>query len=114
MSAGAETTHDVPQTFPFPYPSDRRTAPRAVASGPLQAVLSNGRQLPWVMKLDLINASATGLCVDSPTPLEPGARLSLRVDPVHGNWRTGIVVRCKTNAPGKHQLGIAYEMRKAA
>lgn len=113
MISGAPI-HEIPETIPFPYPTDRRAAARTAASGPLQAVLSNGRQLPWVMKLDLINASATGLCAASPTPLEPGARLSLRIDPVHGNWCTGIVVRCRSSAPGRHELGIAYECRRAA
>lgn len=113
MSSRAQT-YELPDVIPFPYPSDRRIAPRASAAGPMQAVLSNGRQLPWVMKLDLINASSSGLCVSSPTPLEPGSRLSLRVDPVHGNWCTGVVVRCKSSKPGCHELGIAYEMRKAA
>lgn len=113
-----------------PFALERRAAERVAASGPLQAVLANGRDMPWVMRLDLVNASTTGLCVKHDAPLAPGTRLSLRVDPVHGGWKTGSVVRC-TLIPGAgggsggkgaasagatdlYEVGITYELKKAA
>ncbi|TVQ65117.1 MAG: PilZ domain-containing protein [Phycisphaerales bacterium] len=92
---------------------DRRVGERAHASGTLQGVLANGRHMPWVMRLGLKNASQSGLCVTNDTPVETGSRISLRIDPVHGNWCTGVVVRC-TERDGAYELGIAYEMRRAA
>ncbi|MBL0922012.1 MAG: PilZ domain-containing protein [Phycisphaerales bacterium] len=101
--------HDAPETYVF----DRRRAGRAPASGAMQAVLANGRQMPWVLRLGLVNASHGGLCVTTDAPIEPGSRLSLRVDPVHGNWTTGTVVRCEPLEDG-YRVGIAYEQRRAA
>lgn len=112
-----------------PFAFDRRAAERLPASGPLQAVLANGRDMPWVMRLSLINASSTGLCVTNDAPIAPGARLSMRVDPVHGGWKTGVVVRCtptKAAAPGTpgapgaegttdlYEIGISYELKSRA
>lgn len=96
-----------------PLPFDRRRAGREPASGQMQAVLANGRQMPWVLRLGLINASHGGLCVATDAPIEAGSRLSLRVDPVHGNWTTGTVVRCEPLGDG-YRVGIAYEARRAA
>lgn len=100
---------DVLDTLPF----ERRAADRAPASGSMQAVLANGREMPWVMRLGLLDASQSGLCVKTDAPIEPGARLSLRVDPVHGNWTTGVVVRCVKDG-GDFRVGISYERRRAA
>lgn len=111
-----------------PFALERRAAERVTASGPLQAVLANGRDMPWVMRLDLVNASTTGLCVKHVAPLAPGTRLSLRVDPVHGGWKTGSVVRCTlisggggkgasaagAGATDLYEVGITYELKKAA
>ena len=102
----SEAKHD-------PYLFDRRVGERTQASGTMQGVLANGRHMPWVMRFNLKNASQTGLCVTHDTPLDPGSRISLRIDPVHGNWCTGVVVRC-TEKDGAYELGIAYELRRAA
>lgn len=99
----------IPDTYTF----DRRASQRIPAAGPLQGVLANGRNMPWVMRLGLKNASQNGLCVTNDTPVDPGARISLRLDPVHGAWRTGVVVRC-TSKGDHYELGIAYELRRAA
>ncbi len=113
LHAPAATPHEPRNPFAF----ERRTAERVDASGPLQAVLANGRDMPWVMRLGLVNASTTGLCVRHDTPLAPGTRLSLRVDPVHGGWKTGTVVRCLPVGAGTTDLfevGISYELKRVA
>jgi hypothetical protein len=97
------------ETLPF----DRRRGSRESASGSMQAVLANGRDMPWVLRLGLVNASNGGLCVTTDAPLDPGARLSMRIDPVHGNWITGSVVRCEP-VGDRYRLGIAYESCKRA
>lgn len=107
--SSSESNASTPATLPF----DRRRAGREPASGTMQAVLANGRQMPWVMRLGLINASHGGLCVATDAPIEAGSRLSLRVDPVHGNWTTGTVVRCEPLGDG-YSVGIRYEARRAA
>lgn len=95
-------------------PHDRRIAGRVSAGGPLQALRANGRSgLPWILRLELKDASRTGLGVLTDAPIEPGARLSLRVDPVHGSWCSGEVVRCEPE--GEHyRIGIRYLARVAA
>ncbi len=107
--SSSESNASTPASLPF----DRRRAGREPASGTMQAVLANGRQMPWVMRLGLINASHGGLCVATDAPIEAGSRLSLRVDPVHGNWTTGTVVRCEPLGDG-YSVGIRYEARRAA
>ncbi len=96
-----------------PIPFDRRHGARETASGSMQAVIANGRDMPWVMRLGLVNASRGGLCVTTDAPLDPGARLSMRIDPVHGNWITGSVVRCEP-VGDLFRLGIAYESQMRA
>lgn len=98
---------------PKPLPFERRISERSPASGTMQAVLSAGRDMPWVVRLGLTDASHTGLGATCDHPIEPGARLSLRVDPIHGNWHTGTVVRCEQRGK-QYLLGIAYEARRAA
>lgn len=101
---------DIPPTFVL----ERRRAARTPASGPLQAVLANGREMPWVMRLNLVDCSAGGMCAEADAAVAAGARLSLRVDPVHGAWRTGVVVRCTPSGDGHYRLGISYDQRAAA
>lgn len=112
--AQADVASDRHDEIPPTYPLERRRAPRAPASGPMQAVLANGREMPWVMRLGLVDCSTGGLCVASDNALAPGARLSLRIDPVHGSWRTGVVVRCSPDGMGHYRLGISYDTRVAA
>lgn len=94
-------------------PNERRIAGRVTAGGPLQAVRANGRDIPWIVRLELKDASRTGLGVLSDAPIEPGQRLSLRIDPVHGSWCTGEVVRCEREGD-RYRVGIRYLARAAA
>ena len=106
----AHDDNEIPPT----YTLERRRAPRAPACGTMQAVLANGRDMPWVMRLNLVDCSTGGLCVESDNPVPAGARLSLRIDPVHGAWRTGVVVRCSKDISGHYRLGLSYDTRQAA
>lgn len=105
--------HDTQRDPLEPLKFERRAGDRAPAGGSMQAVIASGIDMPLLLRLQLIDASATGLGAIVPSPIDVGSRLSIRVDPVHGAWKTGSVVRC-VPCEGGYRLGVLYSQRKAA
>lgn len=105
--------HDTERDALAPLKFERRAGDRAPAGGSMQAVIASGVDMPLLLRLQLIDASATGLGAVVPSPIDIGSRLSIRVDPVHGAWKTGSVVRC-VPCEGGYRLGVLYSQRKAA
>lgn len=106
-------THDEHDAL-APIPFERRSDGRAAAGGSMQGVLASGVDMPVLIRLQLVDASATGLGALVPSPVPVGSRVSLRVDPVHGVWKTATVVRCVPDEHGGHRLGLAYAHKRAA
>ena len=97
-----------------PLPFERRGDNRASAGGAMQGVVASGIDMPVLIRLDLVDASSTGLGARSTAAIPVGSRVSLRVDPVHGVWKTATVVRCVPDAEGHHRVGLAYAQKRAA
>jgi hypothetical protein len=97
-----------------PLPFERRAHDRATAGGSMQGVLASCTDMPILIRLQLLDASSTGLGALCNSPVQVGSRISLRVDPVHGVWQTATVVRCAPDASGNHRLGLAYAHKRAA
>jgi hypothetical protein len=106
-------THDEHDAL-APIPFERRSDNRAVAGGSMQGVLASGVDMPVLMRLNLIDASNTGLGALVPSPVSVGSRISLRVDPIHGVWKTATVVRCVPTNDGAYRVGLAYAHKRAA
>ncbi|MGP1310774.1 MAG: hypothetical protein ACTS27_11305 [Phycisphaerales bacterium] len=102
-----------------PIPFERRADNRATAGGSMQGVIASGVDMPVLIRLQLVDASATGLGALASSPVPVGSRISLRVDPVHGVWKTATVVRCVecqngSGGAGGHRVGLAYAHKRAA
>lgn len=96
-----------------PYRFERRASERRPTIGTLEAVRSDGREPPVLLRLRLIDESETGLAATADRPMPPGATLRVRVCPVTGHWREGVVVRCAPNGMG-YGVAIAFSRRRAA
>lgn len=97
-----------------PIPFERRAGDRTTAGGSMQGVIASGVDMPVLVRLQLVDASHTGLGAVSASPIAVGSRVSLRVDPVHGVWKTATVVRCVPDERGGFRLGLAYAHKRAA
>lgn len=96
-----------------PLRFERRASVRNAAIGSLEAVRSDGFGPPVVVQLRLLDESAGGIAATSDRPMPPGARLRVRVCPVTGRWRDGVVVRCTPNGAG-YRVALAFAARRAA
>src|SRR5690606_21297174 len=99
-----------------PIPFERRSDGRATAGGPMQGVIASGADTPELIRLQLVAATGTGSGAPSTAPVQAGERTSIRVDPVHGLWKTATVVRCvpDDSVAGGFRLGLADAQKRAA
>ncbi len=97
------------ETLPF----DRRRNSRRPVSGEALAIFTAGVGAGSLTRVELINASESGLAVCSPIAVEPGAAFSLMPHSGHGSRQTGIVVRCESIAGG-YRLGLRGRTMSAA
>lgn len=80
--------------------SDRRRVPRRPMPGGGMAVFSNSFGAGTLVRVDLIDASWTGVGIKSPVRVEPGSSFSLVPDSPMWPRQTGIVVRCEEAEEG--------------
>ncbi len=102
-----------PDIAPEPLRFDRRRLPRKQMAGFAMAVFSTGFAATTVARVELVDASHTGLCVKSPTPIEEGATFSIIPEDPLMPRRVGITVRCK-DADGGFHLGLRMRRDSAA
>lgn len=91
---------------------DRRKLPRRPISGGAMAIFSDGPGVGSLTRVDLIDASWTGLGVRCESPVSPGACVSLVPEASMMPRQTGVVVRCD-QVNGAYHLGIRCRVAKA-
>lgn len=92
--------------------SDRRRVPRRPMPGGGMAVFSNSFGLGTLVRVDLIDASWTGIGIKSPVKVEPGSSVSLVPDSAMWPRQTGVVVRCEETDDG-YIVGLLSKRSRA-
>lgn len=91
---------------------DRRKVPRREVKGGAMAVFSSGRGAGTLARVELLDASWTGLGVVSPMEVEPGTAVSVIPEHAMSPRQIGIVVRCEKFNDG-WRLGLQCRTQKA-
>src|SRR5262245_54723593 len=92
--------------------SDRRKLPRRQVTGGAMAVITSGPGPGQIARIELVDASWSGLGVHSPIAVDPGACISIVPEHTMMARHTGIVVRCSTDGDG-YRLGVRCRVAKA-
>jgi len=92
---------------------DRRRIPRRPIAGAAMAVFSSGPGAGTVARVNLLDASWTGIGVKSPIAVPPGSSCSLVPESAMWPRQVGIVVRCESDGDG-YRLGLLSRMSRAA
>lgn len=93
--------------------SNRRKLPRREMSGGGMAVFSNGIGAGTLARVELIDASWTGVGIKSPIPAEVGSGFSLVPDSPMWPRQTGVVVNCVQDPRGGYRIGVLSKQKKA-
>jgi hypothetical protein len=91
---------------------ERRKVPRREVKGGAMAVFSSGRGAGTLARVELLDASWTGLGVVSPMEVEPGTSVSVIPEHAMSPRQIGIVVRCEKFEDG-WRLGLQCRTQKA-
>ncbi len=91
---------------------ERRKVPRREIKGGAMAVFSSGRGAGTLARVELLDASWTGLGVVSPMEVEPGTAVSVIPEHAMSPRQIGIVVRCEKFNDG-WRLGLQCRTQKA-
>lgn len=91
---------------------ERRKVPRREVKGGAMAVFSSGRGAGTLARVELTDASWTGLGVVSPMEVEPGTAVSVIPEHAMSPRQVGIVVRCEKFENG-WRLGLQCRTQKA-
>ncbi len=102
----ADTTKAQDQT-------DRRKLPRRAMTGGAMAVFSTNIGAGTLARVELLDASWTGIGIKSPIRVDPGAGVSLVPDSPMWPRQTGIVTRCEIDPHGGWRLGALSKQKKA-
>ena len=92
---------------------ERRRAPRVSVKGSAMTIFSSGLAAGMLTRVDLVDASHTGLGVTSPIEVAPGTSFSLIPEAVAWPRQIGIVVRCEKDESGGYRLGLRSRFAKA-
>lgn len=93
--------------------TDRRKVPRRAMQGGAMAVFSDGPGPGALSRVDLVDASWTGIGVRSGVRVAPGTSVSLVPESPMWPRQTGIVVRCDPDGQGGYRVGILSKRSKA-
>jgi hypothetical protein len=104
------TDTDEPSTSPQ---HERRRVPRRPMKGGGMAVFSTGLGAGTLVRVDLVDASWTGIGVHSPVEVAPGASVSLVPDDPMWPRQTGIVIRCEPCPEGGFSIGLLSRQNRA-
>ncbi|HYE63672.1 MAG TPA: hypothetical protein VD997_16900 [Phycisphaerales bacterium] len=92
---------------------DRRHLPRRPIKGHAMAVFSTGPTTTKLARVELIDASWTGIGVKTTDPIELGTAVSLTPEDSMWPRQTGIVIRCEKLDNGAYHLGLATRRKQA-
>lgn len=95
------------------FHNERRRAPRRRVSGAAMAVFATGKAAGTLTRVDLLDASYTGLGFMSPVSVEPGTSVSVIPEHAMSPRQVGIVIRCEQTDDG-YRLGVQCRAQKAA
>jgi hypothetical protein len=107
-----DTSTESADTGTFKLPSERRKLPRRSVSGHAMAVFANGRGAGTLTRVELIDASWTGMGLKTNTPVEPGTSVSVIPEHAMSPRQVGIVVRCEPMESG-YSVGLMCRTQKA-
>lgn len=92
---------------------DRRKLPRRPISGRAMAVFTEGNSVGRLVRVELVDASWTGIGVRTSEPVAVGASCSLTPEDAMWPRQVGIVLRCERDGEG-WRVGLQSRMAKAA
>jgi hypothetical protein len=101
---------NLPMTLRFER--ERRSVPRRPVKGHAMGVFSDGHAATKLMRVELVDASWTGIGVICSEPLEIGMTASLTPEDAMWPRQTGVVVRCDPCEDGYH-VGLLSRQRRA-
>jgi len=93
---------------------DRRNLPRRPIKGYAMAVFSTGPVSTKIARVELVDASWTGIGVKTADPVDLGVSVSLTPEDAMWPRQTGVVVRCERVEDGTYHLGLLSRQAKAA
>jgi hypothetical protein len=99
---------------PFRLQPERRRVPRRVVSGGAMAIFSEGHGPGRLARVDLVDASWTGLGVRSPMKIEPGSTVSIIPEHAMSPRQVGVVMRCEQEHEGVYLVGVQCRTQKTA
>lgn len=94
------------------FDRERRGMPRRPVKGHAMGVFSSAPSTTKLMRVELVDASWTGIGVRSSEPLEVGTSVSLTPEDAMWPRQTGIVVRCEPHEGG-YRVGLLSRQRRA-
>src|SRR5437868_6492671 len=106
------TTNHTPALVQDSLDFDRRKLPRRQIKGHAMAVFSTGSTNAKLTRVELIDASWTGIGIKTSEPVDLGASVSLTPEDSMWPRQTGIVVRCDKLDDG-YRLGLLSKRNKA-
>jgi hypothetical protein len=110
MHTQDQTGHETEApTFRF----DRRRVPRRPMNGAAMAIFSGGVGAGTLARVELIDASWTGIGVMSDAPVEIGASCSLTPESPMWPRQIGIVVRCERDGD-RYRIGLRSRTNSVA
>ncbi|GDX98126.1 hypothetical protein LBMAG48_05300 [Phycisphaerae bacterium] len=104
--------HAVGETTELKLAHERRKVPRRAVKGGAMAVFSAGKGAGTLARVELLDASWTGLGVASPVEVEPGTAVSVIPEHAMSPRQIGIVVRCEKMDEG-WRLGLQCRTQRA-
>src|SRR4051812_42350852 len=96
-----------------PLRFDRRKLPRRPINGHAMAVFTEGKNAGRLLRVELVDASWTGIGVRTAEPVGVGASCSLTPEDSMWPRQVGIVLRCEKDGEG-WRVGLQSRMAKAA
>jgi hypothetical protein len=94
------------------FDRERRRMPRRPVKGHAMGVFSLGPAGAKLVRVELVDASWTGIGVTSSEPVEVGTSVSLTPEDAMWPRQTGVVVRCDA-AEGGYRVGLLSRQQRA-
>ncbi|GEM_PF-846372 len=107
----ASTNDDIEPSV-LSFPRERRKLPRRVVKGNAMAIFASGRGAGTLTRVELLDASWTGLGLKSTMVVEPGTSVSVIPEHAMSPRHVGIVVRCEAVEGGYH-VGLMCRVQRA-
>lgn len=92
---------------------ERRKTPRRPINSGAMAVFSSQPGAGTLARVDVIDASWTGIGVRSPIAVDRGSSVSLVPESPAWPRQIGVVVRCEPDDEGGYRLGILSKRQRA-